>query len=356
MKQAFRRAIPWVLATASLALPACQAPNVPPRLDLVNHTEGQGIWRDEQNAITVQAPGADRVVFNLPTGPQTSHEAPFELPIASMPNGAVPFTIEAYFPNEETLSLESGAYIKDPANACTLNSVIEPISRSDLEAIIADRTDTEWYPDTFPDESRNEVVMTPLDEELYTETLDLVASVLQRVDRGFLDATKKLFLVESITFNGTRVAGLNNAGRGYAAISARPSDIENFTHTVISENATIQTYRYFEADLFDAWDATNPNGYSNLTFEEYLNSGLHTRLPDLNADLLKEDNFVNHYAATDRSEDMSQFIPALYLHPDRMLYFATTTPHTGAKLDVYDEAFSPTRMGIEYVECLAHER
>jgi hypothetical protein len=346
-----RKLIPYVLAAASLLTPACQTLSPPPRLNLVNHVEGAGIWTDERPTIEAQAPGADRVVFRVNGESRTDTQAPFELDTTTLPSGAVPFTVQAYFPDGEVLTLDSGAYVKRPENVCDLSTIIEPPSRAFIEGIIADRTDTKWHP-VLPE---GQVVLTPLDNNDYAVFREHAIETLTQLDRRIVESIEKIYLASSIMLKGLPAGGVNQAGVNYIGVVASPSDLEKFVHTLLDENATLQVQAYYDGNLIEAWDATNPQGYSGLSYEEILAQGK-TNTTDLDVDLLKSQNFVNFYGSSNRPEDMSQFMAMVYRNPDRLLYYAATIPHTGAKLNVFDEAFANKNAGIKYAECLAHER
>jgi hypothetical protein len=340
-----------MLAAASFLTPACQTLAPPARVNLVNHIEGAGIWTDERPTIEASAPGAERVVFRVNGESRTDTQAPFELDTTTLPTGAVPFTVEAYFPNGEVATVDSGAYVKDPSQACSLESVIEPASRAFIEGIIADRTDVDWHPDIPEDD----VVLTALDSETYAEFREHTIDTLMRLDRSIVEPIAKIYLADSIMLYGLPAGGVNTQGINYIGV-AIPREFDRFVHTLLDENATLQTQAYHDNDLIDAWNATNPNGYSDLSYEEYLAQRGSARLQDLDVELLRTDNFVNYYGSTNRPEDMSQFMAMIYRKPDQLLYFADVIPHTGEKLRVFDEAFANKNAGIDYVECLARER
>jgi hypothetical protein len=347
-----RKLIPYVLAAASLLTPACQTIAPPARVSLVSHVEGAGIWTDERPRIEARAPGAERVVFRLNGESQTDTQAPFELDTTTLPSGAVPFTVEAYFPGGEVATLDSGAYVKKPENACDLSTLIEPTSRAFLEGIIADRTDTAWHP-SLPE---GQVVLFALDSDTYEAFREHTIETLMRLDRRIVESIEKIYLASSIMHKGLPAGGVNQPGVNYISAVASPSGLEKFVHTLLSENATLQVQAYYDEDLIDDWDATNIQGYSELSYEEYLAQRGSANTTDLDVDLLRSHNFVNFYGSRNRPEDMSQFMAMIYRRPDRLLYFAHTVPHTGAKLAVFDQAFATKKSGIEYVECLAHER
>lgn len=355
---AMRKLIPYIIAAASFVAPGCQSatplprPVPQPTLELVDHVEGAGLWTDAQPTIEAQALGADRVVFRTHGETRTATQPPFELETHTLPRGAVPFTVEAYFPDGTVLSIDSGAYVKDPADSCSLDALIEPPNRGFIEGIIADRTDSTWHP-SLPD---GMIMLTPLDEDVYAAFRELTIDTLMRLDRRVVESVNKIYLASSITLRGLPVGGVNQQGVDYIGVVATPSDIDRFVHTLLSENATLQLQPYHEKELVDAWNMTNPHGYTDLSYEEYLEQRGSARTPDLDVDLLKSHNFVNFYGSTNRPEDMSQFMAMTYRTPDRMLYFASTVPHTGDKLEVFDEAFRDSNAGIDYVECLAHER